>query len=223
MQKQISRKIIFYLFILLFLGPLSNKEISKLNLIKTNSFEITSLSNFDDTEIVNDLFEYRFKNLFFLKRNEVIEIIKSHKTVDDFDIFKKYPSNLIINIKKTKFIALAKKKGIYFYVGSNGNLIKKKDEIYDLPFIVGYFEINEFLKLKDSIDKSDFDFSNIKKLYFFQSKRWDIETDEGIIIKLPRDNLEKCFKLLLQIMNENDLKNIKNIDLRQNNQIVLNG
>ena len=79
------------------------------------------------------------------------------------------------------------------------------------------------LKLKNLIDKSDFDFSNIKKLYFFQSKRWDIETKEGITIKLPRDNLEKSFRLLLQIMNKDNFKNIKNIDLRQNDQIVLNG
>tara|TARA_B100000035_G_scaffold274753_1_gene251364 strand:- start:6133 stop:6804 length:672 start_codon:yes stop_codon:yes gene_type:complete len=223
MQIQISRKIIFYLFILLLLGTLNNKEILKLNLIKTNNFKITSLSNFDDTEIVNDIFNYKVKNLFFLKRKDIKQIIKSHQTVDDFYIFKKYPSNLIVNIEKTKFLALTKKKGIDYYIGSNGNFIKNEDKIYDLPFIFGYFEINEFLKLKNLIDESDFDFSNIKKLYFFQSKRWDIETKEGITIKLPRDNLEKSFRLLLQIMNKDNFKNIKNIDLRQNDQIVLNG
>ena len=211
MQIQISRKIIFYLFILLLLGTLNNKEILKLNLIKTNNFKITSLSNFDDTEIVNDIFNYKVKNLFFLKRKDIKQIIKSHQTVDDFYIFKKYPSNLIVNIEKTKFLALTKKKGIDYYIGSNGNFIKNEDKIYDLPFIFGYFEINEFLKLKNLIDESDFDFSNIKKLYFFQSKRWDIETKDNLIIKLPIENLETSFKILLKIYQEEEFGEFKTI------------
>ena len=92
-----------------------------------------------------------------------------------------------------------------------------------MPFIFGDIEISEFLKLKRVIDDSNFNFSDIKNLYYFKSKRWDIETKNGLLIQLPRENLVKSFKLLTNIFRKKDLKNINNIDLRQNNQVILNG
>ena len=83
--------------------------------------------------------------------------------------------------------------------------------------------MDQFLKLKDLIDKSSFNYDNIKNLYYFKSKRWDIETKDGLLFKLPRDNLSKSFELLMNILNKKDLQNINVIDLRQNNQIILNG
>ena len=47
--------------------------------------------------------------------------------------------------------------------------------------------IKEFFKLKEIIDNSNFDYNEIKKLYFFPSKRWDIETKTGQLIKLPKE------------------------------------
>ena len=73
------------------------------------------------------------------------------------------------------------------------------------------------------IDNSNFNFEEIKNLYYFKSKRWDIETKDGVIVKLPRDNLIRSIKLLSDIFKKKELSNIKNIDLRQYNQIILNG
>ena len=94
---------------------------------------------------------------------------------------------------------------------------------YDLPFIFGDIEISEFIELKRIVDNSKFDFNDIKNLFYFKSKRWDIETKNGILIKLPRENLNKSFELLLIIINKKKMENINNIDLRQNNQVILNG
>ena len=60
-------------------------------------------------------------------------------------------------------------------------------------------------------------------LYYFKSKRWDIETKEGLLLRLPRKNLDRSFQLFLDFINNKDTKDIDIIDLRQNNQIILNG
>ena len=73
------------------------------------------------------------------------------------------------------------------------------------------------------IDNSIFDFKEIKNLYYFKSKRWDIETKDGLLIKLPKENLVKSFELFINILNNKDLQNMNIIDLRQNNQIILDG
>ena len=65
MQKQISKKIIVYLFILLLLGTLNNKNFLQTDFKDSSGFEISSLSEFDDTIIVNDILDYKHENLFF--------------------------------------------------------------------------------------------------------------------------------------------------------------
>ena len=223
MQKQINKKIILFLFIFILLGTLSNKNLLKDSLKKNYNLEIISLSNFDDEEIIKELSIFRYQNLFFLKKNQIFEILNKHKIVEELNIFKNYPSKLNIEIRKTKFLAVTKKNGVDFYIGSNGNLIKVKEDKYDQPFIFGDVEVVEFLKLKRLIDNSNFNFFDIKNFFYFKSKRWDIEMNNGLLIKLPLENLSKSFEILSTIINKKDSENINYIDLRQKNQIILNG
>ena len=78
------------------------------------------------------------------------------------------------------------------------------------------------MKFKLYIDKSNFDFNQIKNLFFFKSKRWNIETKKGLIIKLPLDQIESSLDILSKIMKEEKFKNKKVIDLRNNGQIIIN-
>ena len=190
---------------------------------KFYKFEISSLSEFNDSEIINDLTNYNYQSLFFLKSEKIMETIKNYKIIEEYQIYKHYPSTLIVDLKKTKFLAITKIDGINFYIGSNGNMIKTRDDNKNLPIIFGKVDVEEFLKLKNLIDKSNFDFSHIKNLYFFKSKRWDIETKEGLLIKLPQKNLDESFQLFIDIMNNEYPDEINIIDLRQNNLLILNG
>ena len=223
MQIRTNKKIILYLFVLLLLGSPINKNFFEIDIDKFNKFEISSLSEFNDKDIINDLSNYKYQSLFLLKNEQIIEIIQKYKIIEDYEFYKHYPSKLIVNLKKTKFLAITKINGVNFYVGSNGNLIKTKDNIEDLPIIFGKINVLEFLKLKNLIDNSNFDFSDVKNLYFFKSKRWDIETKDGLLLKLPQKNLTESFQLFINIINDQYLDEINVIDLRQNNLLILNG
>ena len=223
MHQQISKKIIIYLFVFLILGTINNKKISKLYSKDNYVFNIVDQSKFNEDNIIKDLSKLKNQNLFLLEKNKVLTAIDSHKIVENFFVFKNYPSSLNVKIERTKFLAITKKNGSNFYIGSNGNLIQIDNKKKDLPFIFGDIEISEFLELKNIIDNSKFDYNDIKNLFYFKSKRWDIETKNGLLIKLPRENLNKSFKLLLKIINKKDIENINNIDLRQDNQVILNG
>ena len=223
MQKQISKKIFLYLFIFLFLGTPNNKMLLELNIKDSNGFEISSLSKFDDKEIVKELSNHKHENLFLLEKEKIKKIIKKNKIIENYNIYKKYPSDLVVNFEKTELFAVTQMDGINFYIGSNGNLIKTKIIEMDLPMIYGNFDLAEFLKLKDLIDESFFNFYDIKNLYYYKSKRWDIETKNGLLLKLPADDLRKSFQILIKIINDNEMQNIQMIDLRQNNQVIING
>ena len=222
MQKQISKKIFLYLFIFLFLGTPNNKMLLELSIKDSNGFEILSLSKFDDIEIVRELSNHKHENLFLLEKEKIKKIIKKNKIIENYNIYKKYPSDLIVNFEKTELLALTQMDGENFYIGSNGNLIEVKDVEINLPMIFGNFDLVEFLKLKDLVDESFFDFNDIKNLYYYKSKRWDIETKNGLLVKLPATDLHESFRVFIKIINDTKLQNIQMIDLRQNNQVIIN-
>ena len=223
MPQKINRKIYIFFVIFLTLGTFNNKNISQLNFFSKKNFNIIDKSEFDENMIIQDLSDLKNENLFFLKKKKFLDIINSNPSVENSFIFKNYPSNIYVNIKRTNFLAITKKNGTDFYLGSNGNLVRVEENIKQLPFIFGNFKISDFIKLKTIIDHSDFDYNDIKNFYYFKNKRWDVETKNGLMIKLPSQNLEISIKTLLNILQNKEFEDIKKIDLRQTNQVIFDG
>ena len=115
------------------------------------------------------------------------------------------------------------KDGKSFLLGSNGKLIQTVDKNNNLPNIYGDYSKDSFFSLIKSIKKSNFKLFEIKNLYFFKSGRWDIETNDNMIIKLPKKNLENSLNLSFDLISNKKFKNIKILDLRQDNQVIING
>ncbi|MDC2997698.1 cell division protein FtsQ [Candidatus Pelagibacter sp.] len=167
-------------------------------------------------------FFFNFKNIFYIDKESLKKKIDSINIIEQFEIFKNYPSTLKIFIEKTKILAKTKRNGFDYLVGSNGKLIENKDFILELPFIFGDLDISEFLKLKKKIDNSLFEFSEISNLYLYKSNRWDIETRNGNLIKLPKNNIKEILNLYVRMSNEKKINEKTIIDFRQKNQIILN-
>ena len=222
MHQRISKKIIIYLFLFTILVTVNNINFLNFNLPQISNFAISGLNNFEKKEFEEDLDFLRNENIISIDKDEVSKKIYSNKIVEDLFVFKKYPSELKILIKKTNFLAITKKNNQNYYIGSNGNFILTKDILENLPFIFGDIEPEEFLMLKLHIDKSKFDFGQIKNLFFFKSKRWNIETKKGLIIKLPINQIDLSLNILSKIVREEQFKNKKVIDLRNNGQIIMN-
>jgi len=222
MHQRISKKIIIYLFLFTILVTVNNINFLNFSLPQISNFAISGLNNLEKKEFEEDFDFLRNENIISIDKDEVSKKIYSNKIVEDLFIFKKYPSELKILIKKTNFLAITKKNNQNYYIGSNGNFILTKDILENLPFIFGDIEPQEFLKLKLHIDRSKFDFDQIKNLFFFKSKRWNIETKKGLIIKLPLNQIELSLNILSKIMRKEQFKNKKVIDLRNNGQIIMN-
>ena len=214
-----SKKILIYFFLFLIIGTLNNKNLKNLNFPTLNNIIVSGLDEKDNLELINKLNFLKVDNLFFLNKSKINEIIDSNNFVEKFSIYKIYPSSIEIEIEKTRLLI---KTDNNYYLGSNGKFMKINDQINDIPTIFGNFDVSEFFLLKDIIEKSNFKFENIDKLYFLPSKRWDIETKNGILIKLPKDKLIETFQLLDAFFLKKKNKNFKSIDLRQNKQIIVN-
>ena len=223
MLRQKSKKIFLYFFIFLMIGTFNNKNLKENEIFKINKIDLIGLKGDKKTRLVNELNSLGMKNILFLNENKIKKIINTNNEIEQFTIFKKYPSSLDIKIEKTKFLAQIKKDGKNYFLGSNKKLIESSKLSKDIPFIFGDFKVENFFSLKKALDKTNFDYKLIDKLFFFKSGRWDIKLKNGILIKLPNQNIQDSLNLYLKILKNKNLKKINEIDLRQNKQIIING
>ena len=223
MQLRLNKKIFFYIFLIIFLSTLNNKFFSKIKLRTIDKIKIKGLEEKEKRELLNDLKLLNLNNIFFLNKFELSKKIEANKLIENYTVFKKYPSSLEIRINKSKFLANVIKDGKFFVLGSNGKLIETFDKNNNLPNIFGNYNKDSFFSLLKSLEKSNFELFKIKNLYFYKSGRWDIETNDNMIIKLPKKNLETSLNLIFNLMINDKFKNINILDLRQDKQVIING
>ena len=222
MHQRKSKKILIYFFLLILVGSINNINISNLKFQSVKNINVTGLENEDNSIISKKIKNLRLNNIYLINKKDLNTLIESNNLVEKYFIFKKYPSSLNINIDKTSFLARISKNGKIYNLGSNGKLIKNKYSNNQLPFVFGNPEMVEFFNIKKIIDESQISFEEVESLYFFLSKRWDLELRNNIIIRLPNDNIKESLKLASEFLHNNEFKDIKIIDARIKNQIILN-
>ena len=217
-----KNKIIIYLLFLFILSTTSAKFINDQKALSSSvsKINITGLSEKKNLEILSNLNNFLYESIFVISKNEIKKILEKNNIIQEFSIKKIYPSTLNIEIKPTKFIARVSNNGQYL-VGANGKLIEDKNNNELLPYIFGEFNSLDFLSFKQNIEKSIFSFSNLKTLYFFPSGRWDILTDNDILIKLPQEHIVASLNLSKKLIDNDNFKDNKFIDLRVKNHLVI--
>ena len=216
MQKRKSKKILIYFFLLLLVGSVNNINLNTLELRNINNINIVGLEVKDKSSLHQNIKNFNLNNIFSISKIDLINEIESNSIIEKYSIFKRYPSSLDVNIEKTKFLARINKNGQIFYIGSNGRFIKDDFLNNQLPFIFGNPKVDEFFRIKKIIDESKISYAEIKNLYFFPSKRWDLELRDNTIIKLTNDNVNLALNLAIEFLDDN-----KFIDARIENQIIL--
>lgn len=222
MHTKKNKKILIYLFLFCIIGTLNNKNLSNFHFPKINQINISGLDNQENSEILKSLEVFKNEELFFLDPKKIEKMINDISFIDEFFISKKYPTTLNVKIQKAKYMAYTIKDNKTFILGSNKKLIVASDMKKKLPYIYGDLEIEKFFDLKKDIERSNFEFDEVKNLFFFTSGRWDIETFSGVVIKLPRSMVDETLNFYVELIKKNDFKKIKTIDLRQNNQVIIN-
>jgi len=222
MHQKKNKKILIYFFLFLIFGTINNKKLNDIDFIGLNNISVEGLGDVNNQKLIKSLIFLKDTNLFLLNKDKIIEIIDSNSLVEKYTVFKKYPSTINIKIDETNFLAMFKKDGNNFLLGSNGKFTLVNNDGYNVPFIFGNFKIKNFFDLEKAISDSNFKYNEIKNLFFFKSGRWDIETKNGLLIKLPKDNIQNSLDLAVNFLKQKDQKKIKDIDLRQQNQIILN-
>ena len=224
MLQSISKyKLYFYIISFLFISTMINynvlNDFKKFFLI--SNIKIKTNFNKIDKKILTQI-NYLFdKNIFFIKKNHVLENLTDLNFLENIEIKKNYPSTILIKATKTNIIGMTYLKQKKYYVGLNGRFIysenlsvKKK-----VPLIFGIFQISEYIELLSILKKQNINAESISKFYFHKNKRWDLYFKDNTIIKLPNTKIEKAIENYKSL--KKDIKPNTIIDLRIANRIII--
>ena len=222
MPQRKSNIIIFYFFLFLIVSSTNNLDLNNFKLEKIKNINVSGLDYDEKQLLLNEIKSLQLKNIFFLNIFELKKILGGNTLIEKYKIFRIYPSSLVIEIQKTKFLAKINNNNKIYLVGSNGKLSDANNSKTKLPFIFGKPDIKDFLKFKKIIDDSKISYNQIKKIYYFRSKRWDLELENDILLKLPKDNIKNSLDNSFEFINYSNFLKNKTIDTRVENQIIVN-
>ena len=216
-----TKRYLIALLLLIILTTITSHEkisFSKFNLKEIN-IENTSLIK--EYDLKNLLSAFYNKNLIFLKNSEIKKALKQNSLVESFNVKKKYPDTLKIKIVEKKPIAVLFIKKKKYYLSEKIELIEFKDinNFKELPYVFG--NKDEFKLFYENLKKNKFPIEIIKKYILYESNRWDLETKNNVIIKLPPEKYLKSLENYLSLIHSNDFKNYTIFDYRIESQLIL--
>ena len=222
MLQSTDKKIFFYIILFFLLVTINNQKIIKSNLFEIKSINLIGYKIFEEKKLLKELEQYKLNNIFNLKKDLIENLIYENDMVENFDIFKNYPSGLIINIKKTKYLANISIDGKDYFIGANKKFIKSEMIDPNLPSVFGKPTAEEFIKLRENIINSSLKFKDLEYLYFFPSKRWDLEFKNGNTLKLPLITSHYIFEYYYKISQSEKFEEKNIFDMRIKNQLIIN-
>ncbi len=131
-----------------------------------------------------------------------------------------FPNVLQINLKEKDIVALYQTEGEFYPVDKFGQVLWV-DYTPTKPFlvIVGEGAPSKLSELFEMMAKNPELSSHIKAATLYSGRRWDLIFDDlenGIIVKMPEENLDKAYEKLIKINNKYGIfkRKLTFIDLR---------
>ena len=215
-------KIFFYIVIFLLFSTFININVHGFisNFFSIKKINIYGVNGQKKEKILLKFSRIVSSNIVFINKDEFKNILDEYNFLENYKVNKKYPSEINIFLKETKLVANTNISGKNYFLGSNGKLILSDKANNNIPNIFGKFNTKNFFQLISKLENNNFNISNITDFYYFNSQRWDIKTNKGLLIRLPFDNLDNAIKnASILILGEIDKKKI--IDLRVSNQVII--
>lgn len=139
--------IIIGVFLAIMLSPLFNiKEIKIKGNSKLTETEIIALTEINIGE-----------NLFTINNNTIINKIKNNSYIEEVQIDKKLPNEILIKIKERKATYALKYNEKYVYINNQGYILEEAEILNDLPEIISYKTDIENIQIGKRLASEDLD------------------------------------------------------------------
>ena len=216
-----KKRLVIALFLLILFTTFNSQQKFIISHFDLKTIEIENNLLLKDNDIKNLLISFYNKNLVLLNNNEVKNALMQNSLIESFKIKKKYPNTLKVKIFEKKPIAVLFDKKNKFYLSEKIDLIEFRNlpNYQTLPYVLG--NKDDFKIFYNNLKKINFPLNVVKKYTLYETDRWDIETKDNQVIKLPSKNYLKNLKNFLDLKSKNDFGKYKLFDYRISKQLIL--
>ena len=216
-----KKRLVIALFLLILFTTFNSQQKFIISHFDLKTIEIENNFLLKDNDIKNLLISFYNKNLVLLNNNEVKNALMQNSLIESFKIKKKYPNTLKVKIFEKKPIAVLFDKKNKFYLSEKIDLIEFKNlpNYQTLPYVLG--NKDDFKIFYNNLKKINFPLNEVKKYTLYETDRWDLETKDNQVIKLPSKNYLKNLKNFLDLKSKNDFGKYKLFDYRISKQLIL--
>ena len=216
-----KKRLVIALFLLILFTTFNSQQKFIISYFDLKTIEIENNLLLKDNDIKNLLISFYNKNLVLLNNNEVKKALMQNSLIESFKIKKKYPNTLTVKIFEKKPIAVLFDKKNRFYLSEKIDLIEFRNlpNYQTLPYVLG--NKDDFKIFYNNLKKINFPLNVVKKYTLYETDRWDIETKDNQVIKLPSKNYLKNLKNFLDLKSKNDFGKYKLFDYRISKQLIL--
>ncbi|WP_245480398.1 cell division protein FtsQ/DivIB [Neorhizobium sp. NCHU2750] len=145
--------------------------------------------------------------------------------VEYAEVRKVYPRTIEVNLKERKAFAIWQHGSDLSLIEKNGAVIAplKDNKFASLPLFVGQDAEKAAASFAEQMDKWP-DLKNRVRAYVrVSSRRWDLHLDNGIVLKLPEDNIPDALTLLARLEKDQNVleRDIAAVDLRLHDRTTI--
>ena len=216
-----KNKIIFFLFIFLFLTTYEFNQEKSFSLFKIKYVQFTNNHNLEENikyKIINYL---ENKSLLSVNDKKISSFLIESQWVENFKINKNYPNKIILQIYEFKPIAVFKKKENLYLINSNfeitNKILEKPNDLIIIQ-ISGLYE-KEIFKKKFSEIMNFKIYNDIKSINILNLNRLDIYLKNNTNIKLGDYDTNLQMITITNVMKK--FKNLSSIDLRNKGRVII--
>ena len=216
-----KKRLVIALFLLILFTTFNSQQKFIISHFDLKTIEIENNFLLKDNDIKNLLISFYNKNLVLLNNDEVKKALMQNSLIESFNIKKKYPNTLKVKIFEKKPIAVLFDKKNKFYLSEKIDLIEFRNlpNYQTLPYVLG--NKDDFKIFYNNLKKINFPLNVVKKYTLYETDRWDLETKDNQVIKLPSKNYLKNLKNFLDLKSKNDFGKYKLFDYRISKQLIL--
>ena len=221
MHRKIGKKInlFFYSLLIIILTSTNNYGLNSQNIFNIKYIDVNGFSKKKNQLIKNQIKKIYNENIFFINKDYFSELINRNDTKYLF-IKKNFPNKLIVNFTPSKPICVIEIKNDKIILGDNGKILINYINEKNLPIVLGSENISYIYYVVNLLKKSNLNYEIIKKIVFFKSGRFDINLNNGVIIKFPINFNQDIINQSNKLLNKKKFAEAKIIDLRIKNKII---
>ncbi len=181
---------------------------------ETSEIEILQLLGLDGTT-----------SLVALNADAARQKIVNLPWVQNVEVRKVYPRTVVVKLKERKAYAIWQHGSELSLIQKDGSVIAplRDNKFAKLPLFVGRDAETAAASIDDQFAKWPDVRSHVKAFVRVAGRRWDLYLDNGVIIKLPEDNIDGALARLTKLDKDENLlqRDIAAVDLRLDDRTAI--